>query len=247
MKLNKKKTFTLAMVIIMLAILSFATLAWFNDSAEVTNKFYVASSDTDGDGTDDDNDDDGKIDSDDIFSVNVIEEVDTDGDGVVDTVVDTSKDDEEHGTTIKNILPGEQITKKPEVKNTGKYDQWIRITLTFADADDWKHVSVSPMSLLDLDPNWVAYSSDAFVYNEEDNTYTYVYYQNKVLTAGQTAPTFTTVSIPTELTQEDMFEIDTLTLKVKAEAVQVDNIPAENAKAAFDYVGWAARTEGPTK
>lgn len=247
MKLNKKKTFTLAMVIIMLAILSFATLAWFNDSAEVTNKFYVASSDTDGDGTNDDNDGDGKIDSDDIFSVNVTEEVDTDGDGIPDTEVDTSRDDEDHGTTIKNILPGQEITKEPEVKNTGKYDQWVRITVTFADADDWRHMTPSPMSLLDLDGNWIAYGDDAFVHDETANTYTYVYYLNKVLKPGQTAPVFTTVSIPTQLTQEDMFGIDTLTLKVKAEAVQVDNIPADTAREAFDYVGWAARTEGPTQ
>ena len=43
--MNKKKLLSLALAVIMIAILSFGTLAWFSDSDDVTNNFYIASSD----------------------------------------------------------------------------------------------------------------------------------------------------------------------------------------------------------
>ena len=72
--MSKKKLLSLAVVVIMIAILSFSTLAWFNDSDSVSNKFYVADSED--------------TSPDDIFSVDVYEEVDTDGDGTADTTED---------------------------------------------------------------------------------------------------------------------------------------------------------------
>lgn len=41
--MNKKKLLTLALVIVLIAILSFTTLAWFTDTDEVTNTFTVGS------------------------------------------------------------------------------------------------------------------------------------------------------------------------------------------------------------
>ena len=46
--MSKKKLLSLSLVVIMVAILSFGTLAWFNDADSVTNEFYVADSDGDG-------------------------------------------------------------------------------------------------------------------------------------------------------------------------------------------------------
>ena len=49
--MNKKKIFVLALAVCLLATVSFSTLAWFNASDKVENKFYVA--DSNGDGTPD--------------------------------------------------------------------------------------------------------------------------------------------------------------------------------------------------
>ena len=56
--MTKKKLFTLAIAVCMIAILSFSSLAWFSDDDTVTNKFQLATSTED---------------KDDIFSVDVLE------------------------------------------------------------------------------------------------------------------------------------------------------------------------------
>ena len=112
--MNKKKVLSLSLVIIMIAILSFSSLAWFNDRDSVTNEFMIATSDD-------------PSDPDDIFSVDVWEEVDTDGDGEVDTVK-PGEDADGGGATFEDILPGSELIKKPVIENTGAYDQYIRVT-----------------------------------------------------------------------------------------------------------------------
>ena len=56
--MSKKKILSLSLVVIMIAILSFSSLAWFNDSDSVKNDFHIATSDD-------------PSDPDDIFSVDV--------------------------------------------------------------------------------------------------------------------------------------------------------------------------------
>ena len=58
--MSKKKVLSLALVVIMIAILSFSTLAWFNDTDSVKNEFHIATSDD-------------ASDADDIFSVDLWE------------------------------------------------------------------------------------------------------------------------------------------------------------------------------
>ncbi|MBO7252630.1 MAG: hypothetical protein J6V25_08375 [Oscillospiraceae bacterium] len=162
MKLNKKKVFSLALVALLIATISFGTLAWFSDSDETTNTFYVATSEDDS--------------ADDIFSVNVYEDVDTDNDGTLE------KEDDE-GAEFSDILPGQKIVKKPYVENTGRYDQWVRLTITFESQDAWYRVNGGkPIDLLTLDPdfnsNWVGDS-----YSAENGAYTYVYYSRNPLGA----------------------------------------------------------------
>ena len=45
MKMNKKKVFTLALAVCLIAILSMGSLAWFTDSDEIKNEFMIAGSD----------------------------------------------------------------------------------------------------------------------------------------------------------------------------------------------------------
>lgn len=85
MKMNKRKSLSLALVIALIAILSFSSLAWFNAQDDVTNEFYIASTSEDDD-----------ITGDEIFSVDVWEEdEDIDGDGEI-----TEKDKDFNGDGV---------------------------------------------------------------------------------------------------------------------------------------------------
>ena len=204
--MNKKKLLSLALVVCMIAILSFSTLAWFNDTDEVTNKFYVADSDDE--------------DPDDIFSVDVYEEVDTDGDGTPD-------DKEDEGLEFEDVVPGQVLPKAPVVENTGKYDQWVKLTITFSSKTAWDVLvdeqAAGPIELLtmaaDFADNW------QFVGLEEVNgTYVYTYYLINPLESGKTVDVFTAVNIPKTLDQKDFYGIkdETITLDINAVAIQLE-------------------------
>ncbi len=211
MKMTKKKVFVTALAICLVAIISMGTLAWFNASDSITNEFKIA--DSDGDGTPD-------------FSVDVWEN---------DPADPTVKDQD--GVTYTNIAPGDVIAKNPTVENTGDYDQWIRVYVTF---DDWavieaacqnQGISSDVRGWLDVDAAaWTADNNATVVAN---NTVTYVYYYNYKLTKDQTATLFNNVTIPGEFEQEDMkFTSGNFTITVKAEALQADNT-GDTAQAAF--------------
>lgn len=221
MKNAKKKLFVVAVAVCLIAILSFTTLAWFSDSESVTNNFIVSSDDDES--------------PDDIFSVDIFEIVEDDDDD--DT--DDSQRVEEDGYTFEDVMPGDELRKEPIVKNTGRYDQWVRLTITFSDLDAWYAIqdgntAEGPIKLLTKSADWDQWTLGEFSYDE--NGYVYVYYLNTVLEPGEEVGTFTHVNIPGGLDQEDMFGIKTLSLDVKAEAVQVENIDADNAKDAFALV-----------
>jgi len=216
--MSKKKLLSLAIVVIMVAILSFSTLAWFNDSDSVTNEFFVADSDD--------------ASADDIFSVDVYEEVDENGDGVID---ETEK--EQTGLTFEDVVPGAVLPKAPVVKNTGKYDQWVKLTITFGSTKAWNALVdgqvAGPIDLLtkaaDFDANWKGESFEV-----AGQTYVYTYYLQKALKSGETVDVFTEVNIPASLEQSDFFGIkdEAITLDVKAEAVQIEL--GSSAKEAFE-------------
>ena len=71
-------------------------------------------------------------------------------------------------------------------------------------------------------------------YDGTKNTYTMVFYLNEKLAPDAVACLFETVTIPTELDQNDMAFIDgKFELTILAEAIQADNT-GDSAKAAFD-------------
>lgn len=224
--MSKKKLFSLAVIVIMIAILSFSTLAWFNDADSVTNQFYVADSNN--------------TSADQIFSVDVYEEVDTNNDGIPDAKEDI-------GLEFKDVVPGDVLPKAPIVENTGKYAQWIRLTITFGSTKAWNTLVdnaetglAGPINLLtkaaNFDANWKGVSLTTVVENGVEY-YVYTYYLQTALQPGQTVPVFTEVNIPTTLEQADFFAIkdEGITLDVKAEAVQLElGNSAEAAFAAFE-------------
>lgn len=221
MKMTKKKVFVTALAICLVAIISMGTLAWFNASDSIKNEFKIA--DSDGDGTPD-------------FSVEVWEN-ENDGDDTADADGDGDNTITHAGNTYPNIAPGDVIAKNPTVENTGDYDQWIRVYVTF---DDWavieaacqnQGISSDVRGWLGVDAAaWTADNNATVVAN---NSVTYVYYYNYKLTADQTAVLFNNVTIPGEFEQEDMkFTSGNFTITVKAEALQADNT-GDTAQAAF--------------
>lgn len=223
MKRTKKKVFVVALVICLVAIASMGSLAWFSAQDSVTNNFYIADSE--------DND------PDDIFSVNVYEEYD---DGVY-----------EKGITYEDILPGDELEKNAIVKNTGHYDEYIRVIITISDKAVWKSIvedSGADFDTYDIRQHFVGFDSSKWdlVNSTMDNTgesIQYVLYYKDILAAEDSFSVFTGVEIPDMMTEEHASHFDDdglwgFTIDVKAQAVQTRNV-GDSCYEAFQTVGMA--------
>jgi predicted ribosomally synthesized peptide with SipW-like signal peptide len=125
-------------------------------------------------------------------------------------------------TNVTDAMPGDVISKIPKVKNIDDGDAYIRMRVTAnVNYPDGESNRISPdMFNLDIDAtNW-----------QSSNGY---YYYNQELSKNQiTAPLFTTVTIPDNLS--DQYQGATFSLDVYAEAVQVAN----NGSNAMEAKGW---------
>lgn len=239
MKMNKKKLLSLSLVIVLIAILSFGSLAWFNAQDQITNTFYVADSDGDGEPN---------------FSINVYEqEAEENGQPVTDANGNPVYTEE--GNTYTKILPGSKLYKNATVRNTGDYDQWVRIHFTFSDSAVWQKAidKAAASEGVDFDTYVRDYLLTKLIDWECEETYvrsfnvfgedtmTYTFYYSQPVEPNKGLYVLEAVNIPGVLVQEDMnFGTDGFTLTIKAEAVQVDNMPAP-ASAAFAAAGWGNR------
>ena len=224
MKMTKKKVFVVALAVSLIAIISMGTLAWFNATADVTNKFMVTDSEQDPDK---------------IFSVELYEtKVDEAGKPV--TPYEKTYD----GNTYKNIAPNAMLTKDPTVDNTGKYDQWIRVKVTLTNATNWIN-ALQANRITQLEDIFIGYEGDLWqsegnenpVPNANDEV-TFTYYLKDKLTPGEDPVSlFTAVHIPDAFDQEDMAKLHEFELKIVAEALQYDNT-GDNCFQAFDNY-WA--------
>ena len=226
--MNKKKLLSLALVVIMIAILSFSSLAWFTDNETVKNDFLIAGSD-DGD-------------ADEIFSVDVWE--DKDGDGQPDDELTN----EEEGLVYPNILPGDLLKKNVYVENTGSYNQFIRVTVTVSDAHAWIAAVGQNADLTTIIKGFDATKWNHIWNNVNEavtngqpipETLEYVMFYNAELAPGQKITVFTDVQIPTSLTQQQAAAFEGgFSIDVKAEAIQTGNVVPEGTEAGDE--AWAA-------
>ncbi len=230
MKLNKKKVFTLALAVCLIAILSMGSLAWFTDDDSVKNDFLIA-------GSDDDT-------KDEIFSVDVYEKYDSDGNG--------TEEQYDKGINYKDILPGDELVKKAYVANTGYYDQYIRVTVTLSDATAWLNAVGIDFKIEDALVGFDAtkWGKIEKTIEGETDTITYVLYYNGILDgddAGDDTNVITVfegIKIPESLTvaQAATFK-GGFTIDVKADAVQTENLGVNtqdnecDAYEAFQKVG----------
>lgn len=219
MKMTKKKVFVVALAVCLAAIVSMGSLAWFTAQDSVSNKFYIADSE--------DNPDD-------IFSVRVYEEKD----GV----------EYEEGIQYDDVLPGDELEKNPIVKNTGHYDQYVRVIITISDKAVWEEIVESTgtdFDLYDVRSHFTGFDSTKWDLTNStmDNTgdsIRYVLYYKDVLAAGASFSVFTGVTIPEAMTAAHAAEFgeDGFSIDVKAQAVQTENV-GTSAYAAFTTVGMA--------
>ena len=228
MKFNKKKVLAVALAVCLLAILSVGTLAWFSDSDSVDNKFMIADS---SDNTESD-----------IFNIDVWEDT-------------PEGEDDQDGYTYNDILPGDSLKKDVFVKNTGYYDQYVRVVVTISDAKAWLAVvptNVTPEEAAAQIFKGLDLSKWDHIYNnlsEDPNAeeLIYVLYYKDVLKAGDPAiNVFNSIEIPEDMTKEQAAAFDNeFTVTVKAQAVQTENVVDLNnipqgktaAWVAFDAVG----------
>lgn len=209
--MSKKKLLSLALIVIMIAILSFSTLAWFTDTDSATNDFNIGGAGT------------GK--PEDIFDVEVKENVD-------------GKEEPVDEMKFENVLPGDNHKKEAFVSNTGSYEQYIRVTMTIT---DWKLIQniVTINMDDDFDTNWKISSTGVDVDDQgnliasndssvnANGELVVILFLDKKLPVGESVQIMDAVSISTKATQNDFIDVgfaDGFQIKIEADAAQTENI-----------------------
>ncbi len=232
MRMQKRKLFALALAVCLIAILSMGSLAWFSDSDSVNNNFYVG---------------DGGENADSIFSVDIWEHIDSDGDGNPDLYVGKESDGGLYD--YKDVVPGDMLYKAVNITNTGSNAEWIRVSVTVDNASVWETLEAKygfrladlliryDMTKLTESTMWTHVAAETETDNTAD-TITYVFYFNNTLNANRWTNFIYHVEIPEELDQHDMalFEGNLFSMSFKVDAIQVENINADNAIDAFAIV-----------
>lgn len=227
----KRKLFIFAIAAVLVALTAFGTLAFFTASHSVENKFKTAGSDNPP-----------SPGGDEIFGIEVTEDT-PDG-----------KDTSNTGNTYENVAPGDVYTKNPTITNTGKYDQWVRVTVTFDNVANWAKADSTAYAYDKLFDKLVTggFKSElwtAIAPEKVEDTAVYVFYLKAPLKAednlgegeSNSVELFNEVTVPAELDNEQMENLTTFGINVKADAIQVANT-GDSAKAAFETY-WAAATE----
>ncbi len=208
--MTKRRILIVALVVSLVAIIACGTLAYFTSSADITNKFMIASYDP--------ADPDKEITPDDVFSIKIYETDNKDG-GIT-----------EEGNTYENIAPGDKLSKDPTVENTGDYAAWARMKVTLTNAANWQAAAKAyNMNVTDIfvgldTANWTA--DGAGVLNAEADTLTFTYYLNSALAPNAKATLFTGISIPAKFTQEDLAKMANFDIIITGDAIQQANTGA---------------------
>lgn len=217
--MTKRKIFVSALAICLIAIISMGTLAWYSDSDSATNTFKFA------DSTDD---------PDELFSVNVYEQK------------DGQTYDDPTGITYDDVVPGATYEKDAFVENTGKYDQYIRVTVTLSDLQAWMGAlditTPTAFDTYEIKDNFPGFDETIWEKIEKkvdvgNDTLTYVLYLKDVLTPGTSINLFDEVVLPgATMDQTDAVAFGgDFTIDIKAEAVQTEFV-GDTCYAAFQTV-----------
>lgn len=130
---------------------------------------------------------------------------------------------------LTGVMPGRQVTKIPEVENSGENPVFVRVKLT--KAITW----AEGVELTDeVNPDLITIDLNETDWVEKDG----YYYYKKVLPAGETTePLFTTVSF--DAAMGNVFQNAQVSIDITAQAVQSAN-NGENGTDPLKALGWPA-------
>lgn len=133
----------------------------------------------------------------------------------------------------KNVMPGQTVSKKVEVRNTGTGDAWVRVHVTTSAKDpSGAYLETALISLVGTDVTDEA-GKQAWIPGEGD----WYYYYEPLPPGEMTAlPLFTAVKFDTAMGNE--YQGATIEVAVSAQAVQSKNNPAPNGNVT-QVAGWA--------
>ena len=178
-------------------------------------------------------------------------------DGIFSVDVWEEGDDKDDGLEFQKILPGDVKEKVAHVKNTGAYDQYIRVKIVVSEADVWQDVynayQVPVTEFVNVDK--VAAAADIYGTHSafDGENFVYYLYYNTPLTADNKDTeeneagdfiVFDTAYISHHLTKEQAAAMgpDGFSITVTADAVQTANIctdddPTNDVFEAFSVAG----------
>ena len=126
---------------------------------------------------------------------------------------------------VDNVMPGADISKIVQIKNTGNSSAWVRVSVECAITLAQGVEGEVDLSLLTMDINTEKWT-------EKDG----YYYYNTALEPGKTTePLFTTVFFSAEM--GNMYQNSKSQVEIKAQATQVAN----NGTTVFEAAGWPAQ------
>ena len=125
-------------------------------------------------------------------------------------------------TDQMDIMPGCEVSKIVQVKNTGDQPAWIRIAVQ-------KDIQLAQGVEGEVDLTLISFDLDQEHWSEKDG----FYYYNTSLAPGQTTePLFQTVSFAKSMS--NMYQHSQAIIQVDAQATQTAN----NGETVFDAAGW---------
>ncbi len=146
--------------------------------------------------------------------------------GSVDIALQEWGDEEETKpfVDLSGVMPGTDVTKIPEVVNTGSSAAWIRVKVEKKILTGGKEEAPA-----DVVEKLIGLDIDTKAWTYQDG---YYYYNSELEPKASTAPVFTKVSISKDM--DNAFKNAQIKVDVAAEAVQVAN----NGESAVTAAGW---------
>lgn len=138
------------------------------------------------------------------------------------------------GHAYPTAAPGDELTKKPYVTNTGSNSAWVFLKLTLSDAAAFKALlpSLDTASgvggVIDFNStDWTFLSNKV----EDDTRVIWIAYNTALAPTEITEAPFTTITIPSAWTNANVATLgeDGFSLNVKAHAIQVENLTIDQA------------------
>ena len=150
---------------------------------------------------------------------------------------DANGQETEAGRLYENVVPGVKYAKDPTIKNIGRNDAYARMLVTVP-LDLFQALATKGITdLTDVfgghgPADWVFAGSYA---DTTANTMTYVYNYKNVLPPNASATLFTSFTLPSFLTQEDLANWDRFYIVVEGQAIQKEGFDtADDAYGALE-------------